>query len=249
MNIAEEVANMSDAQLAEICGGDEPRRWSPKEVQNMNAHDAAKRDGYVDIDGVRYIAVQDYDLDTQLVQPREVIKGLLRHIGENPERGGLLETPDRAAKAWAFWTKGYQENPADIFKVFEDGAGAYDDQVGVFNIPFYSHCEHHLAPIIGHASIAYVPDGKIVGLSKLNRIVECFARRLQVQERLTSDIADAIQTHLDPKGVAVFIKARHLCMESRGICQQGHHTITQRFRGCFATDQSDWRREFLAQCR
>lgn len=220
----EEVANMSDAQLAERCGGDEPRRHPLGHSIMLNVNSP------------------DYKSDLMRLFLRDV-------VGENVDRGGLLETPARAMKAWQFWTKGYQENPADIFKVFEDGAGSYDDQVGVFNIPFYSHCEHHLAPIIGHASIAYVPDGKIVGLSKLNRIVECFARRLQVQERLTSDIADAIQTHLDPKGVAVFIKARHLCMESRGICQQGHFTITQRFRGCFATDQSDWRREFLAQCR
>lgn len=246
MNISEEVANMSDAQLAERCGGDEPaRNWQP----HPDALKTAMDTGSVEIDGQTYVHMQDYDLDHQMVHPREVIKGLLRHIGENPERGGLLETPDRAAKAWEFWTKGYQENPADIFKVFEDGAGSYDDQVGVFQIPFYSHCEHHLAPIIGHASVAYVPDGKIVGLSKLNRIVECFARRLQVQERLTTDIVAAIEEHLKPKGTAVFIKARHLCMESRGICQQGHFTITQGFRGCFATDQSDWRREFLAQCR
>lgn len=222
MNISDEIAKMSDAQLAEVCGGTEPARKP----------------------------LFDSRLQTeQQFNEHTMVRLLSGIIGEDTTRGGLLETPARAMKAWQFWTKGYQENPADIFKVFEDGAGSYDDQVGVFNIPFYSHCEHHLAPIIGHASIAYVPDGKIVGLSKLNRIVECFARRLQVQERLTSDIADAIQTHLDPKGVAVFIKARHLCMESRGICQQGHFTITQRFRGCFATDQSDWRREFLAQCR
>lgn len=216
--------NMTDAQISELCGGDEPRQYPLGHMAQI---------------------------DLNHPQSKEAITTLfLKHVlGEDVDRGGLLETPARAAKAWAFWTKGYNENPADIFKVFEDGAGNYDDQVGVFQIPFYSHCEHHLAPIIGHASVAYVPDGKIVGLSKLNRIVECFSRRLQVQERLTSDIADAIQQHLDPKGVAVFIKARHLCMESRGICQQGHFTITQRFRGCFATDQSDWRREFLAQCR
>ena len=246
MNISEEVAKMSDSQLAERCGGDEPvRQIGPFPTSPVGEPvDKIKVDLKYPLGHSIMLNVNspDYKGDLMRLFLRDV-------VGENVDRGGLLETPDRAAKAWSFWTKGYQEDPADIFKVFEDGAGAYDDQVGVFNIPFYSHCEHHLAPIIGHASIAYVPDGKIVGLSKLNRIVECFARRLQVQERLTSDIADAIQTHLDPKGVAVFIKARHLCMESRGICQQGHFTITQRFRGCFATDQSDWRREFLAQCR
>jgi len=212
------INNLNDEQLAELCGGDEPARYQAP-------------------------------MSTRELQEQVMTKLLHLVIGEDASRGGLLETPARAVKAWEHWTKGYQEDPADILKVFEDGAQNYDDQVGVFQIPFYSHCEHHLAPIIGHASVAYVPDGKIVGLSKLNRIVECFARRLQVQERLTTDICDALHTHLNPKGVAVFIKARHLCMESRGICQQGHFTITQRFRGCFATDQSDWRREFLAQCR
>lgn len=180
-----------------------------------------------------------------------VVGDFLRDVvGENLNRGGLVDTPSRVAKAWAeHWAAGYKMDPAAILKVFEDGAENYDDSVGVFNIPFYSHCEHHLAPIIGHASVAYVPDGKIVGLSKLNRIVECFARRLQVQERLTTQIADALHEHLNPKGVAVWIKARHLCMESRGICQQGHFTITQRFRGCFAEQGSEWRQEFLAQCR
>lgn len=242
----EEVANMTDAQLAEICGGDEPARR--KLFADIPLNHCIQK-GSIVIDGQKFVHVQDHDLDHQMVAPAEVIKGLLRTIGENPDRGGLLETPERAAKAWEFWTKGYGENPADILKVFEDGAEGYSDAVGVFHIPFYSHCEHHLAPIIGHASVAYVPDGKIVGLSKLNRIVECFARRLQVQERLTVQIADALHEHLQPKGVAVWITARHLCMESRGICQQGHHTITQRFRGCFAEEQSEWRREFLAQCR
>lgn len=217
MNISEEVANMTDAQLAEICGGDEPARVPLKTAQQIGEETVAK---------------------------------LLHNvIGEDVTRGGLLETPARAYKAWQFWTKGYNEDPAEILKVFEDGAEGYDDMVAVYKIPFYSHCEHHLAPIIGVASVAYIPDGKIVGLSKLNRIVECFARRLQVQERLTVQIADALAEHLDPKGVAVHISARHLCMESRGICQQGHFTVTQRFRGAFAGEQSSWRQEFLAHCR
>lgn len=185
----------------------------------------------------------------QQIGEESIAKLLHNVIGEDVTRGGLLETPARAYKAWQFWTKGYHEDPAEILKVFEDGAEGYDDMVAVYKIPFYSHCEHHLAPIIGVASVAYIPDGKIVGLSKLNRIVECFARRLQVQERLTVQIADALVEHLDPKGVAVHISARHLCMESRGICQQGHFTVTQRFRGSFAEDRSSWRQEFLAHCR
>lgn len=192
------------------------------------------------------------DNEVKRQQMSDLVGNLLRHVEPQKEwelRPGLVETPMRVTKAWEFWTKGYGEDPAEILKVFEDGAEKYDDIVAVYNIPFYSKCEHHLADIIGYASVAYIPDGKIVGLSKLSRIVECFARRLQVQERMTVQIADALADHLEPQGVAVWVKARHLCMESRGICQQGHHTITQRFRGAFAEPGSEWRREFLAQCQ
>lgn len=156
----------------------------------------------------------------------DIISLLLERLTSDNEREGLAETPARVAKAWAHWTKGYNEDPADVLKVFADGAENYDEMVMVKNIPFYSHCEHHLAAIIGTATVAYIPNGKVVGLSKLNRIVDIFARRLQVQERLTSQIADALASNLDAKGVGVVITARHMCMESRGICQQGHHTIT-----------------------
>ena len=118
-----------------------------------------------------------------------------------------------------------------VLKVFEDGAENYDEMVLVKDIPFYSHCEHHMAPFFGTATIAYIPNGKIVGLSKLSRLTKVFANRLQVQERLTAQIADAIVKHLDPRGVGVVVRARHLCMESRGICQQGHHTVTSALRG------------------
>lgn len=151
-------------------------------------------------------------------------------------RGGLQETPARAAKAWEFWTAGYGVDVACLLKTFEDGANGYDEMVTVKNIPLYSKCEHHLADIFGTATVAYIPNGRIVGLSKINRVVDAFARRLQVQERLTTQIADAIWTHLEPKGVGVFIKARHMCMESRGICQQGHHTETTVLRGVFKDD-------------
>lgn len=169
---------------------------------------------------------------------------LLQFVGENPERGGLLETPSRVAKAWQHWCNGYDKNPADILKVFEDGAEGYDEMVVVKDIPIYSHCEHHLAPIFGTATIAYIPDGRIVGLSKLSRLADLFARRLQVQERLTSQIADALQEHLKPKGVGVVVRARHLCMESRGVCQQGHHTITSALRGVLREDPAA-RAEFM----
>lgn len=161
------------------------------------------------------------------------------------EREGLLETPARVAKAWDFWTSGYTEKAEDILKVFEDGADGYDEMVSVVNIPVYSKCEHHLADIFGTATVAYIPDGKIVGLSKLSRLVNMYSRRLQVQERLTVQIADAIQKHLEPIGVGVKISARHMCMESRGICQQGHHTVTTALRGAIK-DEAQTRAEFLA---
>lgn len=178
----------------------------------------------------------------------EIVKELLSMVGEDPERGGLKETPARVVKAWKHWTKGYDINPADILKEFEDGAQDVDQMVIVKDIPIYSHCEHHLAPIFGTATIAYIPNGKIVGLSKLSRLADCFARRLQVQERLTNQIADALQEHLNPIGVGVYIKARHMCMESRGICQQGHHTITSALRGAIKNDPAS-RAEFLAAAR
>jgi GTP cyclohydrolase I len=173
------------------------------------------------------------------------ITRIIQYVGDDPQRGGLLDTPDRVAKAWQEWCSGYGQDPAEVLKVFEDGAESYDEMVVVRSIPFYSKCEHHMADIFGTATIAYVPDGKIVGLSKLNRLLDVFARRLQVQERLTAQVADALMEHLKPKGAGVVIKARHMCMESRGVRQQGHETVTSALRGVFK-DQSDTRREFLA---
>lgn len=169
---------------------------------------------------------------------------ILQFVGDDPTREGLLETPRRVAKAWAQWCSGYKKDPAEILKVFEDGAESYDQMVTVKDIPIYSKCEHHMADIFGTATISYIPNGKIVGLSKLSRLADMFARRLQVQERLTNQIADALWEHLQPKGVGVVIKARHMCMESRGICQQGHHTITTALRGAMLTE-SDTRSEFM----
>lgn len=177
----------------------------------------------------------------------DVITRLLQLVGEDPNREGLLETPARVVKAWKHWCGGYGKDPAKLLKVFEDGGESYDQMVLVKDIPIYSHCEHHLAAIIGTASIAYIPNGKIVGLSKLSRLADMYARRLQVQERLTDQIADALFRHLEPKGVGVLIKARHLCMESRGICQQGHHTVTTALRGVIK-DEPETRAEFLRLC-
>lgn len=152
-------------------------------------------------------------------------------IGEDPDRPGLRETPARVAKAWMSWTAGYQQNPADVLKTFEDGAEQYNELIVVRNIPVYSHCEHHLAPFFGKATVGYMPNGKIVGLSKLTRLVECFSRRLQVQERMTIQIANALMETLDPKAVGVVVRCRHLCMESRGIRTAGEETVTSAMLG------------------
>lgn len=182
--------------------------------------------------------------ESELLRLEGDFQSMLRQLDPNSDREGLEETPARMAKAWAFWTKGYREDPAAILKVFEDGAEAYDQMVCVRDIPVYSKCEHHLADIFGTATIAYIPNGKIVGLSKLSRLADCFARRLQVQERMTQQIADALNEHLKPKGVGVVIKARHMCMESRGICRQGHHTVTTALHGVIK-DEPETRAEFL----
>jgi GTP cyclohydrolase I len=176
------------------------------------------------------------------------VRRLLQYVGEDPERGGLLETPKRVAKAWAFWCSGYEQKPEDIMKVFEDGAEGVDEMVVVKDIPFYTHCEHHMAPFFGTATIAYLPNKKIVGLSKLSRLLDIYARRLQVQERLGCQVADAIMEHLDALGCGVVIKARHLCMESRGICKQGSSTTTSALRGLFKEDPAV-RSEFLQLAR
>jgi GTP cyclohydrolase I len=156
---------------------------------------------------------------------------LLAHLGEDPTRQGLAETPQRVEKAWKHWTSGYRQEPADILKIFEDGAEQYNELIVVRGIPVYSHCEHHLAPFFGTATIGYTPNGKIVGLSKLTRLVECFAKRLQVQERLTMQVAEALMTHVAPLSVGVVVQCRHMCMESRGIQATGEETVTSALLG------------------
>lgn len=165
--------------------------------------------------------------------------------GSTAARPGLEETPQRFAAAMRYYTKGYQEDPAEILKVFRDGAEEYKEFLIVKDIPFYSLCEHHLAPFFGTVSIGYRPTGAIVGLSKLSRLVDVFARRLQVQERLTTQIAESLFQHLSPRSVAVMVRARHMCMEMRGIERQGAETISYAFRHQ-ATDAADRdRSEFL----
>jgi GTP cyclohydrolase I len=169
---------------------------------------------------------------------------LLTHLGEDPSRQGLSETPARADRAWRHWTSGYSQDPAKILKAFDDGADRYNELIVVRGIPIYSHCEHHLAPFFGTAAIGYVPDGKIVGLSKLTRLVECFARRLQVQERLTVQIAEALMTHVQPVSVGVVLQCRHMCMESRGTQATGEETVTSVMLGELRSNAA-LRQEFL----
>lgn len=174
----------------------------------------------------------------------DIVTRLLQYIGEDPTREGLQDTPKRVLKAWKEWCSGYGKDPAQLLKCFQDGSENYDEMVIVRDLPFYSMCEHHCAPFFGTATIAYIPNKRIVGLSKLGRLLEMFARRLQVQERLTTQIADTVQKELEPRGVAVLVKARHLCMESRGLSRQGHHTVTSALRGVFRED-AQARQEFL----
>ena len=176
-----------------------------------------------------------------------LIAALLKELGEDPGREGLARTPARMARSLRFLTQGYGQDPLAILNnaVFEEG---YDEMVLVKDIDFYSLCEHHLLPFFGRVHVAYIPDGRIVGLSKLPRMVELFARRLQVQERLTTDIAGAIDTVLRPRGVAVVIEAIHLCMMMRGVEQQNAFAITSSLRGAFSED-SKTRAEFMELIR
>lgn len=180
------------------------------------------------------------DRDAWLVFPWEagaessahdIVTRMLEYIGEKPEREGLKETPARVAKAWSEWFDGYGVEPGPVIKSFEDGASGYDQMVVQKNIPVYSHCEHHLAPFFGVAHVAYLPGKRIAGLSKFSRVVDIFAHRLQVQERLTTQIADAMNEHLEPRGVGVILECRHLCMESRGVQRIGTMTATSAVRG------------------
>jgi GTP cyclohydrolase I len=191
-------------------------------------------------------------LDDDLLRMSMSVEEQLRHIeGLSRSEGlreGIEDTPNRVADAWRdFWAAGYRVDVDGLLKTFLDGADGVDEMIVVKNIPLYSHCEHHLAAIFGTATVAYIPNGRIVGLSKINRVVDAFARRLQVQERLTAQIAEAIDRNLKPIGVGVQVRARHLCMESRGVCQQGHYTITNALKGAIK-DDAKARSEFLAAC-
>jgi len=172
------------------------------------------------------------------------VRTLLRWAGDDPNREGLVDTPKRVAKAFEDWFSGYDQDPqAYLARTFEEVAG-YDDMVILKDIRFESHCEHHLAPIIGRAHVGYLPTRRVVGISKLARVVEAFARRLQVQEKMNAQIAHCIQKVLEPKGVAVVIEAAHQCMTTRGVHKTGVTMVTSTMFGAFR-ENSDTRREFL----
>lgn len=179
--------------------------------------------------------------------PENIIRELLKHIGDDPNREGLRDTPARVIRAWKEWATGYSQNPADILKTFEDGAKDYNELVIVHNVPVISKCEHHLADIIGIAHVGYIPNGRIVGLSKLARIVDIFARRLQVQERMTNQIASALMEQLKPLGVGVIVRASHACMSTRGVKVHNSVTTTSAMRGALF-ERPETRKEFLDLC-
>ncbi|MCB2046963.1 MAG: GTP cyclohydrolase I FolE [Novosphingobium sp.] len=179
------------------------------------------------------------DKNGKIIVPEHVqdaIRTLLRWAGDDPEREGLLDTPSRVGRAWREYCAGYADDPAvHLSRVFEE-VGGYDEVVLLKDIPFQSHCEHHMAPIIGKAAIAYLPQDHVVGISKLARVLHGFARRLQVQERLTAEVANCIWEHLKPRGVAVVIEASHSCMTARGVRTPGVGMITSRMMGVFLED-------------
>lgn len=179
------------------------------------------------------------------MEVQEAVKTLIRWAGDDPAREGLMDTPKRVARAWREYARGYGEDPAHhLSRTFEE-VGGYDEIVLLKDIPFQSHCEHHLAPIIGKAAIAYLPNDRVVGISKLARVLHGFARRLQVQERLTAQVADTIWEHLKPQGVAVVIEATHACMTARGVSTPDVMMTTSRMMGVFRDDERS-RREVLA---
>ncbi len=188
-------------------------------------------------------SISTEEMSTKDLNLQSAYKGILEDLGEDIERQGLKDTPKRVAKAMQYLTKGYHEDPVAILKsaMFEED---YSQMVLVKDIEVYSLCEHHMLPFFGKAHIAYIPSGNIVGLSKIPRVVDAFARRLQVQERLTNQIRDCIQETLNPVGVAVVIEARHMCMQMRGVQKQNSKTTTSAFHGAFLEEKT--RTEFIS---
>jgi GTP cyclohydrolase I len=184
----------------------------------------------------KHAEIADADRRPTQEDAEAAVRTLLRYIGEDVTREGLIDTPTRVAKAYRELFSGYDQDAEEALgRTFEEVAG-YDDIVLVRDIPFFSHCEHHMVPIIGKAHVAYLPDGRVLGLSKIARVVEIFGRRLQTQEAMTAQVAHAIDETLRPRGVAVMIEAEHMCMAMRGIQKQGSTTLTTTFTGAFKTN-------------
>ena len=182
--------------------------------------------------------------DVSRQQAEEAVRTLLRWAGEDPTREGLLDTPRRVAEAYGDWFSGYRDDPrAYLERTFEEVAG-YDEMIVLRDIEYESHCEHHMAPIIGKVHVGYLPDGKVVGISKLARVVEAYARRFQVQEKMTAQIANCIQRALNPRGVGVVVVGAHECMTTRGIHKRGVSMVTSKMLGSFREDART-RSEFL----
>jgi GTP cyclohydrolase IA len=193
------------------------------------------------------ISVADPPVELHSASTEDIYRELLRRIGEDPARDGLLKTPERVEKAMTFLTRGYEQSATEILRgaLFDVD---YDEMVIVRDIEFYSLCEHHMLPFFGKAHVAYIPKGKVIGLSKVARLVDVYARRLQVQERMTREVADAIVEAINPQGVAVIMEAQHLCMMMRGVEKQGSMTTTSTMLGCFR-ESAQTRNEFLSLIR
>jgi GTP cyclohydrolase I len=185
-----------------------------------------------------------HKLKPSKTQAEQAVRTLLSWAGDDPDRQGLKDTPGRVARAYKEWFKGYGEDPEALLRRTFDETGGYDEIVTLRDIPFESFCEHHLAPITGFAHVGYLPNGRVVGISKLARVVDAYAKRLQIQERLTTQIADAIDKVLQPHGVAVVIKATHGCMTTRGVHKHGVTLVTSRMLGVFR-DNASTRHEFM----
>ena len=181
-------------------------------------------------------------------EAEEAVRTLIKWSGDDPNREGLLDTPKRVTKAYQDFFRGYHQDPTDVLKKTFNETEDYDEMVVLTNMRFESHCEHHMVPFIGKAHVGYLPAGKVVGISKLARLVDIFSKRLQIQEKLTAQIADTLESNLKPRGVAVVIEAIHQCMTTRGVHKPGTATITSRMLGAFRTDP-ETRKEFLSVIR
>jgi len=190
--------------------------------------------------------MENVNTDPQVAEHQ--IRELLKYIGEDVEREGLQETPKRILKSWTEFFLGYDQDPDEILsKQFSESEG-YDEMVVLRNIEYFSYCEHHMVPIVGVVHIGYIPNGKVVGISKLARVVDVFSRRLQIQERMTMQISDAIERNLEPLGVAVIVVGKHFCMSSRGVEKQKTEMVTSRLTGTFRDDKNNSRAEFFSLC-